>query len=87
MVARPMALTMPVRLAPPAAGRIDPTKMLFPTAAKAAPTPSPNRGSTWVGLTKKTMHAMAIEAKRAWNILIYNAVLGGETSMPKMNRE
>ena len=38
MVASPIALTIAVRVIPSAGGSIDPTKMLFPTAAKRAPT-------------------------------------------------
>ena len=37
MVASPIALTIAVRVIPSAGGSIDPTKMLFPTAAKRAP--------------------------------------------------
>jgi hypothetical protein len=60
---------MAVREKRPTGGRDVPTKMLFVMAAKKAPTPSPNRGSTWIGLMKKTMKAMATEAKRAWKFL------------------
>ena len=77
MVTSPIAFTIAAERIPSVGGSIVPTKTLFPTAAKKAPTPSPKRGSTWIGLIKKTMNAIATEAKRAWNILMYNCQAGG----------
>jgi hypothetical protein len=69
IVARPRVLTIVVRDKRAMGGRDVPTKMLLAMAAKKAPIPSPNRGSTWIGLMKKTMKAMATEANRAWKFL------------------